>query len=209
MTDVTILYQGGSGGFFLYYYLLLSGHYQFDIPTVQKIIQEQFGKNLLHNPSDWKNKEHWPDNQQLKSQSGNKVFLICNPLFSPDMLDQNLAIAAGTYKILLYTDLKLQLRMAWEKQAYWFTSVSRNVFDAPRDDRSYIRKIIQSHGGQDSKIAQIQQVFRPDEMIRLETLVQGNSKLNIAPTQHQTDFLNQWYELQPPKSKKLLNRKII
>ena len=142
MTNITILYQGGSGGFALYYYLLLSGNYQYTIAETQQLISQQFQDNLKNFPEQWKNKEFWPDNQQLKNQDGSKVFLICNPLFNPDMLTTNLDISDRTHKILLYVDLKLQLRMAYEKQAYWFTKVSKTKFSAPDKLNQYLRQII-------------------------------------------------------------------
>lgn len=206
MKDVTILYQGGSGGFALYYYLLLSGQYQYDIPTVQSMIAQQFPKELATNPSNWKNKEFWPDNLSLKKTTGPKLFLICNPLFNLKMYEINQTVSRDTYKILLYTDIHLQLRMAWDKQAYWFTKVSREHFSAPSSNTKYIRQILDTAvDNYDPMVSQIKEIFRPDQTLRLEEFIQLSSVTGFdVPTNEQLKFLKHWYYLQSAKAKNLL-----
>jgi hypothetical protein len=208
MKDITILYQGGSGGFALYYYLLLTGQYQFDIPTVKCMITQQFDTKVINNRHAWKSQEFWPENKKLKLHPGPSVFLICNPFFNPGVLEENLMVAENTCKVLLYTDLKLQLRLAWEKQAYWFTEVSRREFRAPANDRRYIKEIIKTHGLQDPLIGRIQTVFKPHIMIRLEEFLKSKSILDLSANSDQMEFLNHWYDLQSAKSRKLLDRVI-
>ena len=206
MTDVTIFYQGGSGGFALYYYLLLSGIYQIDIPTAQTMVNIQFSDKLSSNTKKWKEQEFWPNNVELKKQTGPKLFLICNPLFTADMYDQNKWVSDNTYKILLYTDIHLQLRMCWEKQAYWFTEVSKQQFNASDDNQQYFRQIIGSSkefkGSQvDPMILDIIDHFTPDQIVRLEDFINTGALDNFArPNQQQIDFLNHWRQLQPGKA---------
>ena len=150
-TDTTIIYQGGSGGFFLYYLLLLSGKYISGdadiqqsndiISTVKQKIVEQFPNSLKDNRSQWKVNEFWPNNSSIKNQlfSKKKLFLICNPLFNEANILDNLKISMGTRKVLLYTDLNIQLRMAYEKNAYWFTDTSRKKFNAPKKNYTYLK----------------------------------------------------------------------
>ena len=202
--DVTILYQGGSGGFALYYYLLLTGRFQYSIEETWDRIHYQFPSDLATDPATWKTRELWPDNVSLKKQSGPKLFLICNPLWTLDMADVNHAISNDTRKILLYAPFRLQLRMAWEKRAYWFTDTSRQVFDTFDDDREYIRWILQ--GGVefngykvDPLVPQIIKEFKPDVMLSIKEL------LSQPVTPDQRKFLDHWIKLQPKKSLNLMH----
>lgn len=208
MDNVTILYQGGSGGFALYYYLLLSGNYQFSIPTTQSMILKQFPTELSVTPNKWKAQEFWPDNVKLKQNTGPQVLLICNPLFNNSMYQTNQMVCDSTYKILLYTDLRLQLRMAWDKQAYWFTDVSKEKFNAPSSTKQYLRQIINSKQEQfDPQLSEIKQHFCPDQELRLENLIQQKYVPGFdMPNSDQLSFLNYWYLLQSPKAIKLLER---
>lgn len=211
MQDVTILYQGGSGGFALFYYLLLSGQYQTGLKyqTVQELIDHQFGVQLSREPRAWKLNEHWPDNNQCKhNNAGPRLFLICNPCWTPEMTQHNLSISQNTHTILLYTDLKLQLRMAWEKKAYWFTDISRRAFGAPIDNKQYIKKIISSaDNGIDPMISTIIKKFEVQQTVRLENFISDKTIPGFGePTLKQVEFLEMWYNLQPIKAKKLLNR---
>ena len=202
--DVSILYQGGSGGFALYYYLLLTGEFQHSIEDAWKQIHYQFSSDLADNPNTWKTRELWPDNVALKKQSGPRLFLICNPLWNDHMIEINHAISDDTHRILLYTSLKLQLRMAWEKRAYWFTDVSRQAFAAPDTDREYIRRILRSgvpfHDTQvDPQVPAVIEEFQPNKIIRLEELV------SQPATPDQRRFLDHWFKLQPKKSQQLMH----
>jgi hypothetical protein len=210
VNDITIFYQGGSGGFALYYYLLLSGEYQYDIPEVKQMISQQFPATLTDQLQDWKMTEFWPDNRQLKTAQGKKLFLICNPLFNPGMYETNKLVSSDTHKILLYTDIHLQLRMAYDKQAYWFTPVSRKQFNAPDDIRQYLRQIINAR--EDYRDIQVDPIFlgileefSPDQLVRLEDFVKSAAINNFAPpNQDQRDFLNHWRSLQSPRATHLI-----
>jgi hypothetical protein len=206
MTDVTIFYQGGSGGFALYYYLMLSGKYQYDINTAQTMVNIQFSDKLSSNPKKWKEREFWPDNVELKKQTRPKLFLLCNPLLAVDAHEQHKWISDNTHKILLYTDIHLQLRMCWEKQAYWFTKFSRQYFNAPDDNRLYFRQIIGSskefNGSRvDPMILEIIDYFTPNQTVRLEDFINTGALDNFSkPNQQQVDFLHHWRSLQPAKA---------
>lgn len=210
MTDVTILYQGGSGGFALYYYLLLSGNYKtgLEYNNIKELIQQQFPAGLSVDQKKWKTFEHWPDNLKCKqTNSGPRLYLICNPLFNPNMFDQNMFIAQDTFKILLHTDIHIQLRMAWDKTAYWFTDVSRRVFNAPPSDREYLRWIL-THNKEKSQLDSIKEKFKPDLSFRLEDFVSTQCIPGFdLPTAQQQEFLNYWLSLQSPRANNLLKRK--
>jgi hypothetical protein len=207
MQNVTILYQGGSGGFALYYYLLLTGKYQFDIPVVQEMIKTQYPLNLIDNPYRWKQTEIWPDNNVLKESKKPSVFLICNPFFCRNMLDINQYISHNTHKILLYTNIHLQLRMAYDKQAYWFTDVSRKQFNAPDDNRKYFKQILkESTDNLDPMVKKIKEVFVPDQCVQLEDFIKTQELIGEPSTAVQKEFLDYWYQLQTSKIRNLLMR---
>jgi hypothetical protein len=214
LQDVTIMYQGGSGGFALFYYLLLSGkfHTGLDYESVNELIEQQFNTLLIDRPAAWKKVEFWPDNVKCKrSDKKPKLFLICNPTWS-GMLNDNLTISNDTYKILLYTDLKLQLRMAYEKRAYWFTDISRKQFNAPLNDKHYIKQIINnssiySNYTVDPCIREIIEKFNPNQIINLQEFVKTKVIQDFGtPNEEQIKFLNFWMSIQPAKSKFLLNK---
>jgi hypothetical protein len=201
--DVSILYQGGSGGFALYYYLLLTGEFQHSTEETWKQIHYQFPSDLTIEPATWKTCELWPDNMALKKQAGPRLFLICNPLWSDHMIEVNHTVSDDTHKILLYAPLKLQLRMAWEKRAYWFTDVSRRAFAAPNREQEYIKWIKQSGVdfdgiNVDPVVPKIVNEFKPNKIVKLEEL------LTDPATPDQRKFLNHWIRLQPKKALHLM-----
>ena len=215
-TDTTIIYQGGSGGFFLYYLLLLSEKYvsgETDIQqsndivsTVKQKILEQFPDSLKDNRSQWKVKEFWPNNDSIKKIQShkNKLFLICNPLFDNRHIADNLNIASNTRRVLLYADIELQLRMAYEKNAYWFTDISKKRFKAPLSNYRYIRQIRSSYktlenNKVDPRVIDIINLFQPNLIINLKDLI-SNTEFN----HDQTTFLTHWLSLQSKKSIKCL-----
>lgn len=207
MSDVTILYQGGSGGFMLFYYLMLSGRYHTGISSDRspsELVMQQFNTDLVNDRTQWKKLEVWPDNVWAKSNlSSPRLFLICNPLFATEMDMINRSIAAGTTKILLYTGLKLQARMAWEKQAWWFTAVSRARLQSDVD-RDYMRWIL-SQGKYDPEIDRIRQIYQPDLEIKLENFVRDPRLPGFDdPTQEQREFVKYWTNLQSTKTQRLL-----
>lgn len=207
-SDVTILYQGGSGGFGLFYYLLLSNKYVSGLPSdnVNLLIEQQFNSDLLSDPSQWKSTEFWPDNQKCKnSAQGPKLFLICNPTWTHEITQTNKSIAKGTHRILLYTDIRTQMRLAYDKQAYWFTDVSREKFQAPGSDYKYIKQILTQSATHDFELENVRRFFRPNQELCLQDFVKTKRIPGFpAPNQQQLDFLDHWLNLQPPKSKRKL-----
>jgi hypothetical protein len=204
--NVSIFYQGGSGGFALYYYLLLSGQFQHSIDQTWKLIYSQYPTDLLTNSRNWKTQEHWPDNHELKKRSSSTLFLVCNPLWGKDSYQQ---IFDNTHKIFLYANLRLQLRMAWEKRAWWFTDLTRKVINAPADNKVYLRQIINSAATLDNHdvdpmVPKIIDYYKPDNIIQLEEFVKGKN-LPGTPNVHQLKFLDYWISLQPKKALRLMN----
>ena len=209
LQDVTILYQGGSGGFLLFYYLLLSGQYQtgLEFDTVEQLILQQFPTSLARQPAGWKQKEFWPDNELCKiTKDSPRLYLICNPLW-PDMEQNNQLVSAQTQKYLLYTDIHTQLRMCYEKQAYWFTDLSKKHFMAPANEKSYIKQILKSADGNlDPMVAKVVKTFNPAYQIKLQDFVKHKILPGQeSPNQAQIEFVNYWSSIQPLKVRHLLN----
>jgi hypothetical protein len=207
--DCTVFYQGGSGGFALYYYLMLSGKFHMDIETAWSKIKYQYPSHLANDPTPWKQNEQWPDTVIVKKLSGPRLFIICNPMWSTDMITLNHAIGDGTHKIFLYTSLKLQLRLAWEKSAYWFTDLSRAAFDAPDCEQEYLRWIKRSgikfnNMIVDPRVPEIIEEFRPDEVLSLEDLLFKRELLSGPATPDQHRFLDYWISIQPKKAQHLM-----
>ena len=116
------------------------------------------------------------------------------------MIEVNHYISDNTHRILLYTDFQSQLRLAWEKQAYWFTAVSRQAFCAPATDRDYIRwirKHTTNFNGVtvDFQVPKIVDEFCPNEIISLKDM------LSRPCTIDQRNFLDRWLSLQPKKAR--------
>jgi hypothetical protein len=202
--DVCILYQGGSGGFALYYYLLLSGNFQHSIDETWEMINHQFSPELMRDRSRWKTQEIWPNNHELKQLAGRKLFLVCNPFWG----DYNRSIPNDTFKIFLYADLHLQLRLAWEKQAWWFTDETRRCTHAPDNNQVYLRQIIKdadTFNGQpvDPAVPKIIQEYSPDQIINLKEFAHGKNIID-PPNTHQLKFLDHWIRLQSKKSLRLM-----
>jgi hypothetical protein len=96
--------------------------------------------------------------------------------------------------------------MCWEKQAYWFTDISKKAFNAPSSTGKYLKQIIQTqHNGFDPKLERIQKTFYPDQQIDIKDFVSTKHIVNFdPPNSKQLDFLNRWIQLQPTKVKNLL-----
>lgn len=206
--DLTILYQGGSGGFFFYYLMLLSDNFtsgeEYNL-SVEEKIKKQFSMDLVNNRSNWKSVEYWPNNNILKSTvtDKRKLFLICNPLFSPSLLIDHMSIIKDSLCILFYTSLDVQLRMAYEKNAYWFTDVSKRKFNAPKSTLQYIKQIkkdfyILKNTPVDSDIKLILKIFNPLPINLIDAL--SYDRFN----QNQKNFIEYWTSLQSNKIKRMI-----
>ena len=198
----------------MYYYLLLSGQFQHSINETWDLIDHQFPSDLVDHPDQWKNYEIWPANHDLKTCSGRKLFLVCNPLWG----EFNQDIPHNTYKIFLYTNLRLQMRMAWDKKAWWFSPLFKKVYHITSSDQTHMRKIIKGKYHTSNsfyKTAMIDnckvdpfvpdtiQYYNPECIVRLEDFV-ARKKLIAEPNQHQLRFLDRWIQLQPKKALRLL-----
>lgn len=188
MQDTTILYQGGSGGFLFFYYMLLSGEYTtgLDMENIEHYINNQYHPELINDKKSWKIcREYWPNNLECKKKvsANSKLFFVCNPTLSPYHINKELQhIVDDTKIVLLYTDLRTQLRMAYDKQAYWFNELCSNKFDrASYTNKQYTRRILNSGvlwRGKlcDPELPKIEKIFPNLEAVSLQDLLQNYPK---------------------------------
>ena len=111
--DLNIFYHGGTGGFYFFHQLLLTNKFfcQLEGNSVEDIRTNQFN---ISDPTKWKSKEVWPDNDLTRVSNTNlrKIYLVCNDINHWEKLPGK--------KILLHTDLKTHIRMAFYKKSHWF-----------------------------------------------------------------------------------------
>jgi hypothetical protein len=193
MTDheknLNIFYDGGSGGFYLLHQLLITG--QFICLFRQKtsdyddIRNKNFSVDRLEN---WKKTELWPDNkllEKIKSKK-RKIYFYCGDF--PSWIKQE------GFKLILWTDIHSQLRLACAKKASFF----REDFPISR-----IKKVIKT-----SKNNIIKEVYDnlelADANVKLQDIMTVNGlekfldSLGLKITEKNVEFLNQYLKLHPP-----------
>jgi hypothetical protein len=215
--DVTVLYQGGSGGFFFYFYLLLTGRFvsgdeliyssNNTLTSVLTRISKQFPYDLVANSKQWKSYETWPDNDLCLKLNTDKqrLCLICNPLFNSDVFSNNQRIVKKTTPVLFYTDLDTQIRLAYDKQAYWFTDVSKKHFGFNGNVTDYIRMIKSSYSyfngvRVDSEVPRIIEKFRSEHVFNLQQI------LDFDHNSAQRFLVDRWLSLESKKSLQKLGK---
>ena len=112
LDDIYLGYCGGCGGFFALHLLLLSDRYNCSLSQpFDQILESQWSiKNAAH----WKHSEVWPDNEKtLENFDSPRLFFECGPLISTW---KNIL----SCKILIYTDLFLQLTLSKYKNASFY-----------------------------------------------------------------------------------------
>lgn len=202
--DLNIFYSGGSGGFYLLHYLLLFRQHwcALDLPTaaehsctdqdfdskLKSIIDHQWS---IPTTSKWKQNEVWPDNSVTLAQAAPrpyKVFLTCMTPYPgswPDLPGK---------KVLLYTDINSQIRLAAAKKAIWFR-------DGKRLSKTQIKKFIQqAFAANNHKIYhRLQPYFdTADYTICLQDLMaRPELVLGAAVTDQHRQFTQHWKNCHP------------
>lgn len=186
--------------------MLLSGEYTtgLDMDNIEHYIKDQYHNKLATDKKSWKvDSEHWPNNLECKNLSTDKtkLFLVCNPTLSPYYINKELQhIVSDTKIILLYTDLRTQLRMSYDKQAYWFSELSRTKFNRSYySNKAFIRKIINSgvlwkDELCDPELPKIEKIFPNLETVSLRDLLQKYPK-NVK----QQWLIDRWLSLHSNK----------
>jgi len=186
--------------------MLLSGEYTtgLDMDNIEHYIKDQYHSELANDKKFWKvNSEHWPNNLECKNSQSDKpkLFLVCNPTLSPYFINKELQyIINDTKVILLYSDLRTQLRMSYNKQAYWFSELSRGKFNRSfYSNKRFIRKIINSGVTWrdevcDPELPKIQKIVPDLEAINLRDLLQ-----NYPKNTKQQWLIDRWLSLHTNK----------
>jgi hypothetical protein len=126
-SDIHIYYYGGCGGFFVLHLLLLSEKYKcifhsnFDFNDVFKF--QWYSKIWSdENVTSWKVLEYQVNNNETKkSNLEHKLFLWANPTPS------NYNNSTG-YKIVVYSNIWNQFKMAYKKRCFWFNMFSTSDY---------------------------------------------------------------------------------
>jgi hypothetical protein len=186
--------------------MLLSGEYTtgLDLNNIEHYIKEQYHNKLVDDKKSWKvDSEHWPNNLECKNTPSDKpkLFLACNPTLSPYFINKELQyIINDTKVILLYSDLRTQLRMSYDKQAYWFSELSRGKFNRSfYSNQAFIRKIINSgvlwkDELCDPELPKIEKIFPNLETVNLRDLLQ-----NYPKNPKQQWLIDRWLSLHTTK----------
>lgn len=150
LDDLYLGYVGGCGGFFALHLLLISNQYNCSLEQpFDQILKSQWSiKNAAH----WKHTEVWPNNiKTLEEFDSPRLFFECNPVVSSW---KNIT----TSKVLIYTDLFLQLSLSKYKNAnfygpdmpprlkildYHFTEFYNNIRDPNWPDCTAIEQVQQ------------------------------------------------------------------
>jgi hypothetical protein len=203
LSNTTILYQGGSGGFLFFWYMMLSGKYvarldnlnvKPNIISVADYTKMQFPQNIV--PARWRTYE--PNfNSQLNT---NKNF----PLLLLNCYNTSTNIVQNDKIIIFYTDVRTQLRLAYDKSVYIF----RNVYSKNKqriDARNHIKYpiIFNNHAISGLTHAMIDR-HELSEKIYLQDFLRNDSVLRANETIEQTKFVNHWLSLHSPKAQRKL-----
>ena len=137
--------------------------------------------------------EHWPNNQNTlltpRMHQKYKIYFFCNDIDQWKMYPGK--------RIVLYTDVLSQLRLALFKRANWFFRSTLQI-----NDRQIIRKILKNN------ITKINNEYihtdlvpafdSADQIIKIQDLIADpTSVLGIAPTDDHVKFQNHWKSLHP------------
>lgn len=119
MKELTIQYGGGSGGFLLLHLILLGSKYRCLFKGDQEfdlLFKEQWNIQDHHQ---WKSSEVWPNNPAtLASDFKNRIYFCCNPG------DTTFPFEARGRRIVLYTDLRSQIKLCRYKNSYFYSPKS-------------------------------------------------------------------------------------
>lgn len=154
-----------------------------DDVVIKQILPRQWNPNRPI----WKHGEIWPDNLMTgriaDSNDFNKIFFTGNNVGQWQHLPG--------YKILLYTDIKSQVRLAWFKKAKWFFECKKSLIAQRPLLRRLFRRLLCNEV--------LAAWDHADLKINLQELI-NNSRWNAV----EADLINQWKQQHP----KLLLHKI-
>lgn len=201
--DLHIFQYGGSGAMYFLQQLLLSnkficyfGHFnQPDRPTF-KVNYDEIRKYLFseRDHNDWKKTELPPDNimtAKIKNKNFNRIFFSMN---FPEKWD----LYAGK-KVLVYTDLKTQVRLSWYKKAFWFIGKNDNYdlfIKEAKEILSNNKNLYYNPVYELFEKADI--LIKFQDLLNEKTLEIELNKFGVEITQEHIDFMNHYKSLHTP-----------
>jgi hypothetical protein len=197
--DLNIFQCGGCGGLHFFYHLLLTNKFNCFLELEKSNLEAKNYVFDIKNPDEWKKNEIFPDNKRtltLKNNS-NRIFYTVNDFTSWMKLPGK--------KILVYTDVRSQLRLNWYKKTYWFldTEKTYNFF------YKMAKGVLKSKKGLYEKRVYLA-MTHADIMVKFQNLLTVESlekelkNFGCDITQDNIDFLNHYLTLHPPKLLKKL-----
>ena len=196
--DLNIFYYGGSGGFYFLHQLLTTKKFicifkakNNNFKSFNDIKNSMFN---ISNPNKWKENELFPDNNlTLKFKSNkNKIFYNVNEY------DEWLKLPGK--KILIYTDLRSQIRLTWYKKAKWFMSKPhnyKNFYYIAKNILKNNKNLYHNSVSDAMQYADITVKFQ--DLLTPESLKIELKKFNCDISQENIDFLNYYLSLHTPK----------
>jgi len=200
--DLNIFHYGGCGGMYFLHQLLITKKFNCIFKRGTKKSSFQEIRNYIFdikNPDRWKETEIHIDNDfTLKYKKfNNKIFYNVNTL--------DCWFSLPGKKILVYTDLRSQIRLSWYKKSFWFwkTEISYKFFFSKvkqvlSDNKDLYYNDVKNSMKYADEIVKFQDLLTPEG---LEIVLK---KFGCDITQDNIDFLNHYLSLHPPKLLKKL-----
>ena len=205
--NLNIFYFGGSGGFFFLHLLLLSKKYYCHLlgDTPHSDFEKWFllFKNVIYKnqwkiKEEWKSSETWPTNTLTMSSTipVPKIYFTCN--------DAGQWASLPGRKILLYTDIRTQLRLSLYKNAFDFSKHRPNIYGT----RLQVTKMALKHKSVINSIDYTQNMpavwDNAESKIHLQTLIKQPDRIlldnfGLDFNQDQKTHIEQWISLHPQK----------
>jgi len=192
--DLNIFYYGGCGGFYLLHQLLLTDNFYcyLEGKPYLEINKKQF--DILDIKS-WKNNEVWPENTLTKKEKNTlrKIYFHCN-----DIKDW---INAEEFKICLYTDYRSHIRLAANKQAFFYNTEG-SYYDG--NYIGYTKKLLKDYNSEIFKGYKVAMKkadlnVKTQEVWTLKGLEKFLNTVGCEMQQHNIDFLKKFLNFHPTK----------
>jgi hypothetical protein len=216
--NLNIFYVGGNGGFFLLHLLLLSQEYACELEQPKLGSFDSWFKHfkeciypLQWDVNDgWKNNENWPDNMKtlLQENYGKpKIFFTCNEF--------NRWKNFPGKKVIIYTDIRTELRMSLFKQANHFLKskfvdgiITKTI--AVKGIRTVLRNPLEIYNNIEHRKGTQNMLDQSDIRINLQELIKNPEKVlfdnfGLTLNEDQRNHIANWLSLHPKKLLQKIN----
>lgn len=130
--------------------------------------------------TNWKDNEYWPLNHLTQQLSGehNKIYFTCN--------DAEQWKSLPGFKIIIWTDIRSQIRLCWFKKANWFVNDTKKSL---LEHRKLISQLLKSPVDR-----AVSKLWDQGSCIKLQDIVNSKHWNN-----QQLEFLQHWCKQHPEK----------